>query len=111
MYVSIPLIKLKPSWSHAAALHWVFNNIVLKRISPYFGFIDHDIFPTEDTCIITRLWNGVYGRVLPPYGTNEISNNQPYWSLWGVFFFFKTYIFDNVDLIKLIFFQKFYQKI
>lgn len=106
LYVSIPLIQLKPSWSHAAALHWVFNNIVLKRNSPYFGFIDHDIFPVEDTCIIKKIWNGVYGRVIPPYGTNEISNNQPYWSLWGGFFFFKTSIFYKISKYSFNFFPK-----
>lgn len=106
LYVSIPLIKLKPSWSHAAALHWVFNNIVLKRNSPYFGFIDHDIFPTEDTCIITRLWNGVYGRVLPPYGTVEISQKQPFWSLWGGFFFFDINLFKGINPFSFNFFPK-----
>jgi hypothetical protein len=105
-YVSIPEIHLKPSWSHAAALHWVFINIIKKRKSPVFGFIDHDIFPVKETFILKKLWNGIYGRVIPPYGTIEISDDQPYWSLWGGFFFFKTSIFHNISKYSFNFFPK-----
>jgi len=105
-YVKIPRIKLKPSHSHAAAMHWVFCRIISKRKSPYFGFIDHDIFPITKTSILDKMWNGIYGRVIPPYGSIEISNNQPYWSLWGGFFFFKYSIFDNISFYEFDFFPK-----
>jgi len=87
LYVAIPYIKLKPSFSHAAAMHWVYVNIIHPRSPSYFGFIDHDIFPITQTSILNNMWNGVYGRVIPPYGTKEISMNQKYWSLWAGCFF------------------------
>ena len=104
LYVSIPEIKLKPSWSHAAAMHWVYVNVIYKRKPDYFGFMDHDIFPTRKTSIINNLWNGVFGRVIPPYGTNEISENQKYWSLWAGFYFMKFSLIEKVRLNKINFF-------
>jgi hypothetical protein len=106
LYVKIPYIKLKPSWSHAAALHWTFINIIKKRNSEYFGFLDHDIFPITSTKITAKFWNGIYGRVIPAYGANEVSDKQPYWSLWGGFAFFKSDLFKNINSFKFNFLPK-----
>lgn len=106
IYIAIPFIRLKPSWSHAAALHWSLRNIILRRNSKYFGFIDHDIFPVEKSSVIDKICNGVYGRVVPPYGTAELSENQPYWSLWGGFMFFEYSLFKNLNPDEINFFPK-----
>jgi hypothetical protein len=106
LYVELPSIKLKPSWSHAAALHWSFKNIIQKRDSQYFGFLDHDIFPIKESTIIDKIKNGIYGRIIPAYGANEISMAQPYWSLWGGFFFFDASLFKNVGAYEIDFFPK-----
>jgi hypothetical protein len=106
LYIELPSIKLKPSWSHAAALHWSFKNLIKKRNAPYFGFIDHDIFPIRETCITDKFMNGIFGRVIPAYGAKHISEEQPYWSLWGGFFFFDYSLFKNIDPLAIDFFPK-----
>lgn len=104
LYVKIPFIKLKPSWSHAAALTWTYRNIIHKRNSFAFGFLDHDIFPIRVTNIRSRLENGVYGRIIPAYGANEINITNPYWSIWAGFCFFESRLFRNKPSSEINFF-------
>lgn len=42
-----PLGIIGPSYSHAAALNFLYRKLVCKREPSIFGIIDHDIFPIE----------------------------------------------------------------
>lgn len=37
----------QPSRSHGIALNWLWHNLIRPAEPEYFGFLDHDIFPTE----------------------------------------------------------------
>lgn len=94
MYVSIPKNRYKLNNSHSSAIHWTYKNILRKRDSKYFGFIDHDIFPLKPCTIVDRFCNGIYGRVNPVYAkqgsADLVAINQSYWSLWAGFFFIEA---------------------
>lgn len=110
-YVSIPRNPFQLNASHAAAMHWVYKNVVRPRNRPYFGFIDHDIYPLEPCSVVDRMKCGIYGRVTPAYGPNEqvtiVSDKQPYWSLWAGFYFLKSELLSKLSVYKINFFPKF----
>ncbi len=110
-YVSIPAHIYTRNESHAAAMHWVYKNVVKKRNNLYFGFIDHDIYPLQQCSIISKVKNGIYGRVTPAYGAHEtsvdVSENQPYWSLWAGFFFLETRLLANIGVYEIDFSPKY----
>jgi len=91
-------------------MHWAFKNVVLNRNSKYFGFLDHDIFPTQSYSIISKLNNKIYGRVIHSYFKDEYNNSLseefPFWSLWAGFCFFDTSIFKDISMQSLNFFSK-----
>ena len=113
-YVSIPFNNYFRNKSHGAAMHWVYKNVLKKRNNLYFGFIDHDIFPTNPYSIIERMRNDIYGRVIHSYlpnGYNEkITEEYPYWSLWAGFYFLKARLLYNEDVYGYNFNPKSFQK-
>ena len=70
-----------PSSSHGAALTWAYRNYLKPRGAPYFGFLDHDVFPTKPTTIVDRL----HGRAV--YGV--LQQRERKWYLWPGFAFFE----------------------
>lgn len=80
--VAQSVIKYGPSESHGRAITWVFENFIKKRNAKYFGFVDHDIFPTQGTSIISFL----DGQ--PVYGL--LQERKPKWYLWAGFCFFNA---------------------
>lgn len=113
-YVSIPINMYFRNKSHAAAMHWVYKNIVKKRNNLYFGFLDHDIFPTEPYSILNRMKNNIYGRVIHSYLPNgyneEVTSEYPYWSLWAGFYFLKSDLLSRVNVYRFNFNPKSFQK-
>lgn len=97
-YVRLPKNRLgliSPSYSHAAALNWVYRKIIRKRRPEYFGFIDHDLFPVAPITI-TRLF-----ALSPVYG--YLRESGPYWYLWpGLCFFCYGYVsHHHVDFMPV----------
>jgi|JI10StandDraft_1071094.scaffolds.fasta_scaffold214601_2 hypothetical protein len=113
-YVSIPVNNYFRNKSHGAAMHWVYKNVVKKRNTLYFGFLDHDIFPTEPYSILSRMKNNIYGRVIHSYMPNgyndKISTEFPYWSLWAGFYFLKSDLIYNANVYGFNFDPKSFQK-
>jgi hypothetical protein len=86
LYIRLP----KNPWSgeehtksHGFALNWCWHHIVKPLAPSNFGFIDHDLFPTEQTDpfqmlekypIAGRVWDG---------------KNPQRWHLWAGFCFFR----------------------
>jgi hypothetical protein len=44
-----------PSSSHGRALNWAWRNYIAPRSAPYFGFLDHDVFPVRPTSLLQHL--------------------------------------------------------
>jgi hypothetical protein len=113
-YVSIPVNTYFRNKSHGAAMHWVYKNVIKKRNNLYFGFLDHDIFPTEPYSILNRVKNSIYGRVIHSYmpnGYNEIITKEfPYWSLWAGFYFLKSDLIYHENVYGFNFDPKSFQK-
>lgn len=87
-YIKLP----KNPWSqanlsHSVAMNWIYYNFIKPRQSKYFGFIDHDIFPTQKTSIINKFSEG---KTL--YGLEQKRNGKysTIWYLWAGFCFFKS---------------------
>lgn len=95
-YYSVPNNPYKNTKSHGAAMHWSYFQLIKKSSYRYFGFLDHDIFPTADFSIMSKLNQGFYGRVIHAYHKNGyqkvISKEAPYWSLWAGYCFFESNI-------------------
>lgn len=81
--------------SHGVALNWVYHNFIKPRNSKYFGFIDHDIFPIEQTSIMEKFHNE---KLL--YGLKQERNyaDKKIWYLWAGFCFFKTEHLPNKNV-------------
>lgn len=69
-----------PSISHGHALNWALQNIVLQSKNTFFGFLDHDIFPTKKMSIVSNLKNQAF------YGHQQKRRDLIY--LWPGFCFF-----------------------
>ena len=82
-YVALPRNRLVVSRSHGQALNWIVRNF-LPRFGPkLFGFIDHDIFPTEPFSIRAQM----EGKSL--YGSVRRDTPTPGgWFLWPGFCFY-----------------------
>lgn len=79
---------------HGLALNWVWHNIIRPGGPDKFGFIDHDIFPTQpDDPFIMLDCQPVYGC---------IREAGPRWFLWAGFSIFR---FDAVKNLQLDFGQ------
>lgn len=72
--------------SHGIALNWIYHNFIKPRKAEYFGFIDHDIFPTEKISIVDKFSSTVnlYGHLQERTG-----NYLKPWYLWAGFCFFR----------------------
>ena len=75
-----------PSRSHGLALNWIWKNI-LSRLTNLtsIGFIDHDCYPI-------RAWNPHSQPYKVAYGLKSPGwiRNQPTWSLWAGYMFFRS---------------------
>ncbi|TPK23082.1 hypothetical protein FJ872_05405 [Mesorhizobium sp. B2-5-9] len=82
-YVALPRNRLTVSRSHGQALNWIVRNFMTGLAPKVFGFIDHDIFPTEPFSIRDRLkGKSVYGSV------RRDTPTPGGWFLWPAFCFF-----------------------
>lgn len=95
IYVRLPKNRLglvSASYSHAASLNWVYQQIIVPRKPAYFGFIDHDLFPIDSIDIVEKMGNApIYGRVV---------RRGNFWYLWAGLCFFH---FDFVKNKRLNF--------
>lgn len=87
---SNPYTAVDASMSHGAALNWLYHQYIRNRSARYFGFIDHDVFPTRPTRLIPEIpVRGVYGHI------QERGNR---WYLWAGFCFFGRDAVHGLDL-------------
>ncbi|MCH7408647.1 hypothetical protein MM239_04515 [Belliella sp. DSM 111904] len=109
-YIGLPKNPYSNNKSHAAAMHWGYFNLIRKSKYSFFGFLDHDIFPTTSYSVLDRIKNGVYGRKVNAYFTGgyheDLSNEHPYWSLWAGFCFFDKIMFNGIYPCRFNFFSK-----
>jgi hypothetical protein len=83
-YISLPknfLNWIGGSYSHAAALNYVYKHIIVKRQPFAFGQIDHDLFPTRPISIINKL------SKQPIYGPLRLRDR--WWYLSAIMSFFQ----------------------
>jgi hypothetical protein len=83
-YISLPknfLNWVGGSYSHAAALNYVYKHIIVKRQPFAFGQIDHDLFPTRPISIINKL------SQQPIYGPLRLRDR--WWYLSAIMSFFQ----------------------
>lgn len=110
-YVRVPSNPFTRNKSHAAAMHWVYKNVLTKRKRKVIGFLDHDIFPTRPCSIITSMQQGIYGRPMNAYNHMgewvPITPDFPYWSLWAGLYFIESSLLEKTNVYALSFFQKF----
>jgi hypothetical protein len=82
-YVALPPNRLVVSRSHGQALNWIVRNFVTRFGPKVFGFIDHDIFPTEPFSVAEK----IRGKIV--YGSVRRDTPTPGgWFLWPAFSFF-----------------------
>jgi hypothetical protein len=85
-YISLPknpfsTIHKKGSYSHGLAMTWLYHNFIRLRQPTIFGFIDHDLFPTQPYAIAEKLGHqDFYGRL--------IQRGEKSWYLWAGYCFF-----------------------
>lgn len=83
-YISLPknfLNWVGGSYSHAAALNYVYKHIIAQRRPFAFGQIDHDLFPTRPISIINKL------SKQPIYGPLRLRDQ--WWYLSAIMSFFR----------------------
>jgi hypothetical protein len=97
-YVRLPENPLprreQASRVHGLALNWVWRNLIRPGEPDRFGFIDHDMFPTEPDDPFAKLDRQ------PVYGC--VREAEPRWYLWAGFAMFR---FDAVKDLALDFGQ------
>lgn len=79
-----PLGRIGSSYSHAAAVNYVYCKVVRKRNPKAFGIIDHDLFPVREVHICDYL------NEQPFYGPLRKRQEGKYWYLSGIMSFFNT---------------------
>lgn len=97
------------NYSHGMACNWLYNNYIEPRAAPYFGFLDHDIYPIKRTSIVNILENQpVFGRREPltvgklDMGDVSIFTSQfdasasVWWLKVGFSFFRRDYVLGKV---------------
>jgi len=71
-YLSLPPSPFTPpsfSESHGAALNYVYRHYLKPRRAPYFGVLDHDIFPVQPVSLTA------YVKEQPFYGMLQVCDN------------------------------------
>jgi hypothetical protein len=71
-------------------VNWALKNVILPRKAPFFGFIDHDVFPARPTSIVSHL------RTQDFYGVLQERNDR--WYLWPGFCFFRQECCEKAKL-------------
>jgi hypothetical protein len=80
-YLGLPYNYTKhPNRSHGMAMTWVFHRIVKKIEPSWFGYLDHDMIPVEQTHFQILEQQDIYGT---------INQGKDCWNLWAGFCFFK----------------------
>ena len=97
-YISLPknfLNWVGGSYSHAAALNYVYKHIISKRQPFASGQIDHDLFPTREISILDKL------QSQPIYGPLRLRDR--WWYLSAIMSFFRFDFVGNkkVDFMPL----------
>jgi hypothetical protein len=97
-YISLPknfLNWVGGSYSHAAALNYVYKHIISKRQPFAFGQIDHDLFPTREISILDKL------QSQPIYGPLRLRDRWWYLSAIMSFFRFDFVCNKKVDFMPV----------
>jgi len=83
--------KLVGSYSHGAALNWVYYRFLKPRKARYFGFLDHDIFPTKDLDFKEKIaFNHFYGRLR--------IDSPGFYYLWPGISFWEASLLENLNV-------------
>lgn len=94
-YIRLPknkwLDRRSGSYSHGAAMNWLFYNYVNLRKPDVFGFLDHDIYPLSKLSFREKI--GEQGF----YGYRRVKEVD-YWYLWPGLAFFKYNIIKHVNV-------------
>jgi hypothetical protein len=94
-YIRLPksraLDSVSGSYSHGAALNWLYYHYILPRKPRYFGFIDHDIYLIKPVEIINKIGNQQF------YACRGLQENNTYW-LWPGLMFFETSYLQNLPV-------------
>ncbi len=87
-----PALRLyrSASKSHGSALNWAYHHLVKQTTCRYFGFLDHDIYPTKTTGILQFL------SKQPIYGL--LQERVEKWYLWPGFCFFDRQFLVDIRL-------------
>jgi len=90
-YISLPANHLNwvgPSYSHAAALNYMYHHVIQKRKPYIYGHIDHDLFLVKPISLAEKL------NKQPIYG--PLRDRNECWYLSAIFTFFKyAYVADK----------------
>lgn len=85
-YVRLPrnkwLKKLSASYSHGAALNWIYYHYINLRKPCFFGFLDHDIYPLQKLSIEAKIGSQVF------YGYRR-QKGEVHWYIWPGLAFFR----------------------
>ena len=96
-YVALPknpfTMLTKWSCSHSLALNWAYRNLINVQKPAFFGFLDHDLFPTKPYSVLQKIKNQEF------YGT--LVDRIDGWYLWAGFCFFN---YQKIKDLKLNFF-------
>lgn len=85
-----PLLNFNdPSFSHGAALNWIYKYHLKDLNVKYFGFIDHDISPMRPTKITLNLEKNSYWGLIQERGDR--------WYLWAGFCFYRKEVFEKYE--------------
>lgn len=91
-YVRLPksscLDKKYVSYSHGAALNWLYCHYVSARKAKYFAFLDHDIYPTKKISIKEKIGDQHF------YGYKR--GDAERWYLWAGLAFFEYSFISQV---------------
>ncbi len=91
-YILLPknsyLDKRSASYSHGAAVTWLYYNYICLVKPRFFGFLDHDLYPVVPVCMADKLKNQ------PIYGFREF--REKVWYVWmGLLFFDFEWVKDK----------------
>ena len=79
-----------PSYSHGAALNWLWYKVLKGRRYSLFAFLDHDIFPTHPCCLEQILGSSAFNGVL--------RRRHKAWYLWPGLALFKGETLRNINV-------------
>lgn len=95
-YIRLPksdqLDKKYASYSHGAALNWLYYHYVSSRKAKYFGFLDHDVYPVKKVSIKEKIGDQHF------YGYRRGVVTFDRWFLWPGLIFFEYAFVSGIKI-------------